>query len=194
MLPISPSTLYGHLSTRADPTRWSDRACRDEVLGMKLTVPEVIERIRMAVCLASASICNDPDLPWCWSISAISDKTARRFPWIFSPTRKGCAVASSLRLSDGTACDQARGPRGGLQVRVTDTDRQAFHDRFISFRTLGVRARLDWDTLRQRLEAGGIVPAGVRSRIYHRRDVADLPRSITPPRILRLTALRRLLL
>ncbi|WP_199259304.1 hypothetical protein [Paracoccus binzhouensis] len=53
-----------------------------------------------------------------------------------------------------------RGPRGGDQLRLTATDRQAFHDRFISFRSLGIRARLDRDSLRQRLDARGTVLAG----------------------------------
>ena len=32
VLPIAPSTYYDHLATRADPSRRSDRACRDEAL------------------------------------------------------------------------------------------------------------------------------------------------------------------
>lgn len=70
------------------------------------------------------------------------------------------AELSAFVRRNGLPCHQARGPHGGPHVRMTVTDPQAFHDRFMSFRSLGVRARLDWDTLRQRLEARRIVPAG----------------------------------
>lgn len=33
---------------------------------------------------------------------------------------------------------------------------------------------MDWDSLRQRLDARGIVPAGGSARIYDRSHVADL--------------------
>ncbi|WP_314188314.1 hypothetical protein, partial [Paracoccus yeei] len=75
---------------------------------------------------------------------------------------------------NGLSCQQARGPRGGAQLRMSAADREAFHERFISFRTLGVAARLAWSELQARLDADEIRPAGGRARIYSRADVADL--------------------
>ncbi|WJS84058.1 hypothetical protein [Paracoccus sp. TOH] len=72
----------------------------------------------------------------------------------------------------GLPVRRIRRPRGGDQVRLTATDRQEFHDRFISFRNLGIRVRKDWESLR--LDAGGIVPAGRSARICDRSDAADL--------------------
>lgn len=75
---------------------------------------------------------------------------------------------------NGLSCQQVRGPRGGAQLRMTATDREAFHDRFISFRTLGVAARLGWSQLQVQLDADGIRPTGGSARIYSRADVAHL--------------------
>jgi len=75
---------------------------------------------------------------------------------------------------NGLSCQQVRGPRGGAQLRMSATDRETFHDWFISFRTLGVTARLGWGELQARLDAGGIRPAGGSARIYSRANVAHL--------------------
>ncbi|WP_041527221.1 hypothetical protein [Paracoccus aminophilus] len=76
---------------------------------------------------------------------------------------------------NGLSCRQVRGLRGGAQVRMSAADRAAFHDQFISFRTLGVTARLAWSELQARLDASGICPTGGSARIYSRADVAHLP-------------------
>lgn len=75
---------------------------------------------------------------------------------------------------NGLSCQKVRGPRGGAQLRMSAADRNAFHDRFISFRTLGVIARLRWAELQARLDAGGIRPTGGSAKIYTRADVAHL--------------------
>lgn len=75
---------------------------------------------------------------------------------------------------NGVSCQQVRGPRGGAQLRMSAADRDAFHDRFISFRMLGVIARLAWSELQARLDSGGIRPAGGSAKIYFRADVAHL--------------------
>lgn len=75
---------------------------------------------------------------------------------------------------NGLSCQRVRGPRGGAQLRMSATDREAFHDQFISFRTLGVTARLGWSELQARLDADGICPAGGSARNYSRADVAHL--------------------
>ncbi|MDF3606391.1 hypothetical protein PE067_09705 [Paracoccus sp. DMF-8] len=72
------------------------------------------------------------------------------------------------------SCQQVRGPRGGAQLRMSAADREAFYARFISFRPLGVAARLGWSELRARLDAGGIRPTGGSAKIYSRADIADL--------------------
>lgn len=75
---------------------------------------------------------------------------------------------------NGLSCQQVRGPRGGARFRMGATDRETFHDRFISFRTLGVIARLGWSELQARLDADGIRPTGGSARIYSRADVTHL--------------------
>ncbi|QRZ13929.1 hypothetical protein JWJ88_04515 [Paracoccus methylovorus] len=75
---------------------------------------------------------------------------------------------------NGLSCQQVRGPRGGVQFQMSATDREAFHDRFISFRTLGVTTLLGWSELQARLDAGGIRPEGGSARIYSRADVIHL--------------------
>lgn len=75
---------------------------------------------------------------------------------------------------NGLPCQQVRGPRGGGQLRMIAADREAFHERFISFRTLGVTARLGWTELQARLDAGGIRPAGGSARVYSRAEVNHL--------------------
>ena len=81
---------------------------------------------------------------------------------------------------NGLSCHQMRGPRGGAQLRMSATDRVAFHDQFISFRTLGVAARLGWSELQRRLDADSIRSAGGSARIYSRADVAHLLPSWSP--------------
>lgn len=66
------------------------------------------------------------------------------------------------------------GPRGGAQLRMSKVDQQAFHDRFISFLSLGVKARLSWADLRRHLAEQGIMPAGGSDRIYDCRAVTHL--------------------
>ncbi|WP_146612606.1 hypothetical protein [Paracoccus sediminilitoris] len=75
---------------------------------------------------------------------------------------------------NGLSCQQMRGPRGGAQLRMNATDREAFHDRFISFHTVGVTARLGWSELQERLDADRIQPAGGSKRIYSRAEVSHL--------------------
>lgn len=75
---------------------------------------------------------------------------------------------------NGLSCQRVRGPRGGAQLRMSATDRVAFHDQFISFRTLGVAARLGWSELQARLDAVGIRPAGGSARVYTRAEVGHL--------------------
>lgn len=75
---------------------------------------------------------------------------------------------------NGLSCRQVRGPRGGAQLRMSAADREAFRDQFISFRTLGVTARLGWSELQARLEADGIGPSGGSGRIYSRADISHL--------------------
>ncbi|MDB6454922.1 TniQ family protein [Falsirhodobacter sp. 20TX0035] len=75
---------------------------------------------------------------------------------------------------NGFACRRMPGPRRGTQVRMSVADRREFHERFISFRRLGVAARLDWDALRARLEMEGITPTDGSPRIYDRAAIAHL--------------------
>lgn len=75
---------------------------------------------------------------------------------------------------NGLSCQLMRGPRGGSQLRMNATDREAFHDRFISFRTLGVAARLGWSELQAWLDTGRIQPAGGSKRIYSRAEFIHL--------------------
>lgn len=75
---------------------------------------------------------------------------------------------------NGLSCQRVRGPRGGAQLRMTSTDREAFHERFISFRTLGVAASLGWSELQARLDASGIRPTGGSTRVYSRAEVGHL--------------------
>ena len=63
---------------------------------------------------------------------------------------------------------QMRGPRGGAQLLMSAADREAFHDRFISFRTLGFAAHLGWSELQARLDAGAIQPAGGSADLFPR--------------------------
>ena len=53
-------------------------------------------------------------------------------------------------------------------------DREAFREQLISFRTLGVTARLGWTALPARLDAGGIRLAGGSARVYSRAEVGHL--------------------
>ena len=69
---------------------------------------------------------------------------------------------------------KVRGPRGGAQSRLSAADRQVFLERYISFRSLGVRAGLAWDVLTARLEDEGIAPVGGSARIYDRAAVAHI--------------------
>ena len=71
---------------------------------------------------------------------------------------------------------QVRGPRGGAQVRLSEADRQAFLERFISFRTLGIETGLSWDALQEELEAEGITPSFGSARVYDRAEIASLLR------------------
>lgn len=82
----------------------------------------------------------------------------------------------------------------GAQLRMSATDREAFHDQFHSFRTLGVAARLGWSERQVRRDAGRIRPAGGSARIYFRAVVAHLLTYIHGPRRFLLTPLRTLLL
>lgn len=92
------------------------------------------------------------------------------------------AYSQGLRPSDlmtfarrnGLSYQQVRGPRGGAQLRMSAADREAFHDQFISFRTLGVTARLAWSELQARLDTNRIRPAGGSARIYSRAEVSHL--------------------
>lgn len=61
-----------------------------------------------------------------------------------------------------------------VQLRMSAADREAFHDQFISFRTLGVIAPLGWGELQARLDADGIRPTGGSAKIYSSTDVAHL--------------------
>ena len=72
------------------------------------------------------------------------------------------------------SCQQMAGARGSAQLRMSAADRQAFHDRFISFRALGIAAGLGWDVLQARLDASGIGPAGGSARIYCRAEISHL--------------------
>ncbi|MCV2446309.1 hypothetical protein [Paracoccus sp. DMF] len=90
------------------------------------------------------------------------------------------AHSQGLRPSDlmtfarrnGLSYQQVRGPRGGAQLRMSAANREASHDRFISFRTLGVVAHLGWSDLHVRLDADRIQPAGGSARIYSRAERA----------------------
>ena len=75
---------------------------------------------------------------------------------------------------NGLSHRQVRGPRGGAQLRMSAADREAFHDRFISFRTLGVATRMRWSELQARLDADRIQPAGGSARIYSRAEISHL--------------------
>ncbi len=75
---------------------------------------------------------------------------------------------------NGLSCQQMRGPRGGSQLRMNAPDREAFHERFISFRTLGATARLGWSELQAWLDTDRIKPAGGSKRIYSRAEVSHL--------------------
>lgn len=75
---------------------------------------------------------------------------------------------------NGMSCQQMRGPRGGAQLRMSAADRQMFHERFISFRTMGVAAGMGWSELQERLDAGGIRPTGGSARIYSRAEISHL--------------------
>lgn len=72
------------------------------------------------------------------------------------------------------SCQQMAGARGSAQLRMSAADRQAFHDRFISFRALGIAAGLGWDVLQARLDASGIGPVGGSARIYSRAEISHL--------------------
>ncbi len=75
---------------------------------------------------------------------------------------------------NGVSYQQMRGPRGGAQLRMSAADREAFHNRFISFRTMGVAAGMGWSELQERLGAGGTRPTGGSARIYSRAEVSLL--------------------
>ncbi|WP_134682354.1 hypothetical protein [Paracoccus ravus] len=53
-------------------------------------------------------------------------------------------------------------------------DRVAFHDQFISFRALGVAARLGWSELHAQLDADGMRSAGGSATICSRADIAHM--------------------
>lgn len=71
---------------------------------------------------------------------------------------------------------KVKGPRGGAQSRLSAADRQVFLKRYISFRSLGVRAGLAWDDLTEGLEGEGIAPVGGSARIYDRDAVTHILR------------------
>ena len=75
---------------------------------------------------------------------------------------------------NGLSYQQVCGPRGGSQLRMTAADREAFHDRFISFRNLGVATRMGWSELQARFDADRIRPAGGSARIYSRAEISQL--------------------
>lgn len=72
------------------------------------------------------------------------------------------------------SCQRVREPRGGEQLRKSAADREAFRERFISFRTLGILARRGWSELQARLDAGGIRAAGGSVRICSRAGISHL--------------------
>lgn len=104
------------------------------------------------------------------------DNRAKRFPLAVSASSQGLCIAelATFIRRMGLFLRRIPWPRGGDQVRLTATDRRAFHSRFISFRTLVVKAWLDWVSLRQWFDARRIVPAGDGACICDRSDVADL--------------------
>ncbi|MFC3181096.1 hypothetical protein [Cypionkella sinensis] len=59
-------------------------------------------------------------------------------------------------------------------VRLSEADRQAFLERFISFRTLGISTGLSWAVLLELLEAERITPSFGSARIYDRAEIAYL--------------------
>ena len=61
-----------------------------------------------------------------------------RSPWLFRQGLRIAELATFIRRM-GLPFRRVHGPRGGDQVRLTATDRQEFHDRFISVRSLGVK-------------------------------------------------------
>lgn len=75
---------------------------------------------------------------------------------------------------NGLSYQQVRGPRGGAQLRMSAADREAFHDRLISFRTLGVAVHLGWSELQMRLDADRIQPTGGSARIFSRTEISHL--------------------
>lgn len=86
---------------------------------------------------------------------------------------KPSEMLSFLR-SQGFDCKPVQGPRRGTQVRLSGAEQQEFHKRFISFRRLGVIAKMGWQDLRMLLEAEGICPVDRSERIYRRSEVIQI--------------------
>ncbi len=129
---------------------------------LQLTVPEVIERIRDGrLSRVGKYLQRSGFVSVLVNLGHVGQEGEAVSLAVFASSEglRTAELATPIRRM-GLPFRRIRGPRGGDQLRLTATDRQAFHDRFISFRTLGGKARMDWDSLRQRLDARGIVPAG----------------------------------
>ena len=139
---------------------------------LRATLPELIARIRDGSLrsgrylqrsgVASILVHVEAD-PEAMSVDAFA-------PW------QGVGPSELLTFlrRNGFACHRMPGPRRGTQVRMTVADRREFYERFISFRRLGVAARLDWDALHARLDADRITPSDGGARIYDRAAVVHL--------------------
>ncbi|SEC01860.1 hypothetical protein SAMN05519105_1779 [Rhodobacter sp. 24-YEA-8] len=91
----------------------------------------------------------------------------------FSLGLRPSELIAFVRRND-LSSQQLRGKRGNAQVRMSAADRQAFHDRFVSFRALGIAAGLGWQALQAWLDASEIGPVGRSARIYSRTEVSHL--------------------
>ena len=91
---------------------------------------------------------------------------------LLSHLRRGGSPATVSQPASQPASQRETGRKD--RIMLSRADAAAFHARFISFRSLGVALRLEWDVLGARLEDLGIAPAPDCRRIYLREDVKGL--------------------
>lgn len=108
------------------------------------------------------------------NLSGVFEEAISAEVFAFSQGLATAELLSLLRRGGSPASISPREKGRKDRIMLSRADAAAFHARFISFRSLGVALRLEWDVLEARLERLGIVPAPDCRRIYLREDVRGL--------------------
>ncbi|MZQ89740.1 hypothetical protein GVY41_12845 [Frigidibacter albus] len=108
------------------------------------------------------------------NLSGVVEDAISAEVFAFSQGLTTAELLSLLRRGGSPATVSQREKGRKDRIMLSGADAAAFHARFISFRSLGVALRLEWDVLEARLEDLGIAPAPDCRRIYLREEVRGL--------------------